>query len=252
MSKYAAAAALLLSGCITTQQPVVRGVDMNVIYPTINERTANNKYPVVVLSHGAGGLGKNYFKWASYFRSLGFATLTIDHHTARGYYGKTFLSNGKNPTTKEGLDIRQADTPAVFAKLNSDPKVDKKRIWLAGWSAGAGFVYDGIGREGVLGGILFYPYTYACRADIVDNKDKPVKVMIGSKDKGLHLCWKQYMDTEKFDFSIYEGAWHLFDLEGMKKTVKEYTNFRQVNEFSPEALKQSISDVKEFLQKETP
>jgi hypothetical protein len=38
----------------------------------------------------------------------------------------------------------------------------------------------------------------------------------------------------------------------MKKTVKEYTNFRQVNEFSPEALKQSISDVKEFLQKETP
>ena len=89
MNKYAAAAALLLSGCITTEQPVVKGVDMNVIYPTVNERVVDNKYPVIVISHGAGGLGKNYFKWASYFRSLGFATLVIDHHTARGYNDKT-------------------------------------------------------------------------------------------------------------------------------------------------------------------
>ena len=260
MPKYAAlSAALILAGCLHTQ-PAVKETDMNVIYPDSKERASKQgTYPIIILSHGAGGLGKSYFTWASHFRDMGFATMVLDHHTSRGYYGKTYSAKrgqfvSRNPQTNEGHELRLIDTPVAFSKIEKDPKIDKKRIWLAGWSAGAGFVYEGIGREGVLGGILFYPFSFACRVNIIDNKDKPIKVLFGEEDKGIEYCWGQYQNHKDYDWSIYENAYHSFDSPGFgtKKITRSYVNFTNSMAYSPEATAKAKVDITAFLRDNTP
>ena len=233
---------LLLAGCLHTQDKV-KEVDTYVSYPS----TEKKDFPVIIMSHGARGLHRNYFDWAAYFREAGFATIIVDHHTSRGYI------HGTKPPTDSGYEIRLADVSAVFNKLATIPNIDRSRIWLAGWSAGAGFVFDGIGHKGVLGAFLFYPYSYACRLNIIDSHDKPVKVLIGEHDAGLPNCWGKYVDDPQYDFSIYDDAYHCFDCKNIKTMVTaNYRRYVLRMIYNEKALNQSKIDVTEFLHRETP
>ena len=233
---------LFLAGCIHTQDKATE-LDTYVSYPS----TEKKNFPVIIMSHGAGGLDRFYFEWASHFRKLGFATIIVDHHTSRGYL------NRAKPSTDNGYKIRQADLVATFNKLDTIPNIDKKRIWLAGWSSGAGFVFDGIDRKGVLGAFLFYPYSYACRLNIIDSHDKPVKILIGERDAGLPHCWEKYVDDPRYDFSIYDDTYHCFDYENIK-TIHEvhYRQYTLELLYNEKALNQSRIDVTKFLQHRTP
>lgn len=91
------------------------------------------KLPVVVLLHGAGGIGasKNYVEvWASVLNTAGYATFTVDSYTGRGVY--SFAEVGKVAAISRTIDVYRA--LQVIAK---HPGVDPTRVVLMGFSHGS-------------------------------------------------------------------------------------------------------------------
>ena len=132
-------------------------------------------FPVVILSHRKGGPAPPYYKKAASMSGNGFVAIVLDHYSARGKYGNKF----KNfPEVREGMRWRQEDIVDVLNNLKNKPKIDRKKVILAGWSAGAGIVLPIISNPNkinvpsnisIAGAILTYPYTYGCYFEIESN-----------------------------------------------------------------------------------
>jgi dienelactone hydrolase len=97
---------------------------------------ASGPVPAMVLMHGSGGLqgptGTNIRKWATTFAGWGVAALVVDSFGPRGI---------KETATNQGqlsawADV--ADTLAALKILAADPRIDKDRIGIVGWSRGGG------------------------------------------------------------------------------------------------------------------
>jgi dienelactone hydrolase len=95
---------------------------------------ASGPVPAMVLMHGSGGLegptGTNIRKWADTFAGWGVAALVVDSFGSRGI---------KETATNQGqlsawADI--ADALAALKVLAADPRIDKNRIGVVGWSRG--------------------------------------------------------------------------------------------------------------------
>ena len=56
-----------------------------------NAPSGKGPFPVVIISHGSGGLTPLQTRWAEYFNSLGYATISMDHYGPRGW------SKGQRP-----------------------------------------------------------------------------------------------------------------------------------------------------------
>lgn len=94
----------------------------------------NGPFPAMVLKHGSGGLGgingDNIRKWAATFAGWGIAAFIVDSFGPRGI---------KETATDQGqlsswADI--ADSLAALKVLAADPRIDKSRIGIIGWSRG--------------------------------------------------------------------------------------------------------------------
>ena len=88
--------------------------------------------------------------------------------------------------------------------LKDHTKINRKKVVLAGWSAGAGMVLPFISNPGgthlpegisVVGAILTYPYTYGCYGEI-EFFNVPVLIHFGKLDGNKadplsgYYCWK--------------------------------------------------------------
>jgi dienelactone hydrolase len=101
---------------------------------------ASGPVPAMVLKHGSGGLdgptGTNIRKWAATFAGWGIAAFVVDSFGPRGI---------KETATNQGqlsswADV--ADALAALQILGADPRIDKNRIGIVGWSRGAGVAVD--------------------------------------------------------------------------------------------------------------
>src|SRR2546428_2836280 len=89
------------------------------------------RVPVVVLSHGGGGIGGTEDTWARELRSLGVAVFLVDSFTGRRI--GSFPPENELSRAGQVYDVYQA-----LALLATHPRVDPGRIALMGGSRGGG------------------------------------------------------------------------------------------------------------------
>ena len=225
-------------------------------------------YPAIIISHGSGGLTNVVYDWADYFtRELGYVTISINHHTPRGW------PEGRNPPVRQGTNWRYDDLVSVLKKFKSNEKIDPKRIALAGWSAGAAMTMWGLEKGEDIGqasglqhpfkaGILFYPYMFACNAFDFDKITFPIIHVHGSEDDTYRYCWQDQiknMKSQKYELisKVYEGAVHLFDSSYARNTCRSitatvggpYPDYELCYKYDEKAHNQSKADIKAFLAK---
>ena len=95
---------------------------------------ASGPVPALVLLHGSGGLegptGTNIRKWAGTFAGWGIAALVVDSFGPRG-----IKETGTNQGQLSGW-ADDADALSALKVLAADPRIDKNRIGVVGWSRG--------------------------------------------------------------------------------------------------------------------
>ena len=227
-------------------------------------------FPVIVLSHGRGGPSITYHKKAEGMARNGRAAVVLDHYSSRGEYGAKFQ---KFPKAAEGKNWREEDILDLLNTLKDHPKINRNKVVLAGWSAGAGIVLPFISHpermelpEGVsvVGAMLTYPYTYGCYEKF-ESFNVPVIIHYGKLDGNDgnplsgYYCWKSKIrefSDNKFPviFKEYDATYHGYDLPFLKSRPKtcRLTKYRDGTgesclEFNEAAFRQAIIANKTFL-----
>jgi len=113
--------------------------------------------------HGSGGLAVSTEipPWVDWFNRHGYAALTIDSFTGRGWYN---VRPGTYAGGPAGSAARVADAKAALEYLTKNPMIDSKRVVLVGFSHGGLTVLMASLDRPILayaGFIAFYPYCGA-------------------------------------------------------------------------------------------
>ena len=229
-------------------------------------------FPVIILSHGRGGPHSSYHKIAETMVRQGYAAIVLDHYSSRGKYGFRFR---RFPNVAEGKSWREEDILDLLGDLRDHAKINRKKVVLAGWSAGAGIVLPFISNPGamelpedvsVVGAILTYPYTYGCYGEI-QSFNVPVLIHFGKLDgnKGDPLsgyyCWKDKvvkLSDNKLPvvFKAYDDTYHGYDLVVLRNRPKRCRTVKYRGgmgefcmAFNESAFKESMIANKKFLNK---
>ena len=198
---------------ISTGVPVT--IDARLTLPPTDEPV-----PVVILTHGCGGVGDGEIGWVSFLERMGIGTLLVDSFSARGI--SSICSGGE--TVNLGSIL--VDVFRGAEVIDDHPYVDGNRMAILGlsfggraalWSALTRFqdLYDG--RE-FLGHVAFYPSTCYIQLEGEDEvSDGPIRIFHGTADDWTPIdqC-RDYIgrlsnagvDAELLE---YEGAHHAFD-----------------------------------------
>ncbi len=235
-----------------------------VLYPK-----GDGPFPVMILSHGKGGPSRQYNRVAnSITSSSGFATIVLDHYSVRGLFSRGPKSNF---TLKEADEYRLKDILDVLKNLKNKPKINRKKIILAGWSAGSGMVLPIISNPkrvdipedvSIAGAILTYPYTYGCYSEI-ESFNVPVLMLYGKLDgndgdplSGVH-CWKEKIsefedNKHPVTLKLFDDAYHLFDFPKLRNKRCHPTKYRDglgelCTQFNHKAYELSKIEMKKFL-----
>ena len=162
-----------------------------------------------------------------------------------------------------------------MSALKKYPKINRKKVVLAGWSAGAGIVLPIISNPrtidlaediSIAGAILTYPYTHGCYQKI-ESFNVPVIIHFGKLDgnNGIPLtryhCWKDKVDKfrdSKYPviFKSYRDAYHGYDLVILRNRPKRCRNIKYRDgidqmclAFNESAFEQTTVENKIFLRK---
>jgi dienelactone hydrolase len=193
-------------------------------------------YPVVLQFHGCAGVDVPFHhQWADVANSAGYAAMIVDSTGPRGFSREAALEivcQGKALLGQE----RAGDVLAATHIAEADPRLDAKRIILAGWSHGGWTVMDyltldfkhhwpaGLKHEAeqpsvIKGVILFYPY---CGPGALSRfrqwRGQPeVLALIAGSDTIVDAAQCiSYFEHKKragdpVDMMIYPDAEHVFD-----------------------------------------
>jgi dienelactone hydrolase len=105
---------------------------------------AGPKQPVVMLMHGAGGVGAHdsgILEWSRVFNEAGYSTCTVDSNSGRG---QRVLADGQKDFPYIN---RLQDAFAALAMLAGHPLVDPENIFIMGFSAGtSSVIYSNVER----------------------------------------------------------------------------------------------------------
>lgn len=92
--------------------------------------------PTVILLHGCGGDFRHLESWGRWLASRGLLVFTIDSLTPRGLGRLAALGLVCTGLLLRGRD-RSRDITTILPFVLADPKVDRERLHLVGWSHGA-------------------------------------------------------------------------------------------------------------------
>ena len=173
-------------------------------------------HPAVVLMPSGSGTWSNDARWAEHLNAWGFAALRVESLTPRGFDDMFERYEGG-----VWFDDLAKDLEIAIDWLRSRPGIDRDRIHVAGWSAGAGAVLMRLphldaGR--VAGAIAVYP---PCEWIEIDSDAVPVPLLLVLAGKDALAvpthCSRRYAEqvaagaVERVE---YPEADHLFDAEG--------------------------------------
>jgi dienelactone hydrolase len=187
---------------------------------------ATGPVPALVLKHGSGGMvgptGDNIRKWARMLNGWGIATFIVDSFGPRG-----IAETGTNQAQLSSW-ADTADALAALKLLGADPRIDRTRIGIIGWSrGGAAALQTALEsvRKSVIADdlkfalhVAFYgPATTQYRDRATDRS--PFLFLHGEADNYVPIGptrelanWMQGMGSA-VSFVGYPGAYHDFDVE---------------------------------------
>src|SRR5260221_2291159 len=188
---------------------------------------ATGPVPALVLKHGSGGMGgpngDNIRKWARLLNGWGIATFIVDSCGTRGI-AETATNQGQLSTWAD-----TADALAALKLLGADPRIDRTRIGIVGWSRVGAVVFQTAletVRKSVIADdlkfalhVVFYgPANTQYRDRATDRS--PYLFLHGEADNYTPIGptrelanWAQSMGSA-VTFVGYPGAYHDFDVEG--------------------------------------
>ena len=206
----------------------------------------NNKVPLVITIHPSMGfVPHDYFEW---FNNLGVAVFDIQPYLSRGIESQWFYEVSEEAATVDAykaLDI-----------MSKDPRIDKDKIILVGWSYGAmvvnnahqQFFIDKIKPKNEFQAFIsYYPFCSLMKED-TKTSEKPLTILIGEKDRmcPFELC-QDYMGIVKksspnSNIHIFEKSYHRFDFNLLPKAV----NIGRAEKWDEEYLEEVISSGKRY------
>jgi dienelactone hydrolase len=179
--------------------------------------------PAVILVHGSGGLdyeGDHIREWAGQLNAWGVAALVIDTYGPRG------ITETVSDQRRISIFAQIADAFAALKQLAADPRIDRNRIAIMGFSRGAIVTMDTAMetlRQGFGGGNLHFAAHIAlysgCNIAFADHATDraPILFLHGDKDDFTPMApckeyakWLQSMGNP-VTFISYPGAIHGFD-----------------------------------------
>lgn len=181
------------------------------------------KVPLVVTVHPSMGFTQlDYFEWLS---DLGVAVFDIQPYLSRGFENQWFYKVSEEAAT--------IDAYKALDVLSKDPRIDKNKIILLGWSYGGNvvnnahqkFFIDKIKPENEFQAFIsYYPFCSLIKQDI-GTSNKPLTIIIGKKDRmcPFELC-QDYIDIVSKDspgsnIHIFEDSYHRFDFNLLPKAL---------------------------------
>jgi dienelactone hydrolase len=181
----------------------------------------------MVLKHGSGGItganGDNFRKWAQTLTQWGVAAFLVDSFGPRGISDTATNQSQLSPWA----DV--ADSFAALKVLGADPRIDRKRIGIIGWSRGAGaalLTAFETARKSMIADdlkfaahVIFYaPASVQYRDSATDRS--PILALHGEADDYTpiaplrdYINWVQSMGNSVTLVS-YPSTYHDFDVEG--------------------------------------
>jgi len=234
--------------------------DLVALTGKLTKPQGDGPFPAVVLLHGCSGIGKGSDDWAERLATWGYVALQVDSLGPRGQSEVC-----ANPFGVP-FHIRAQDAYDAKSYLSGLPFVDRTRIAGMGWSHGglttlasvsksnyatsAAFVTTNLEppKQGgpFRAAIAFYPF---CLGQL-DDSNAPLLILIGERDTWCPaaLCQMKMPSGKTANeviLKIYPGAYHAFDWEGVDLVRLQ----RHRLLYNPEALADSIVQVREFLAK---
>jgi len=201
----------------------------------------DKKVPVMIMSHPSMGfVPSDWFKW---FYDLGIGVFDTQHYTSRGGEAQWFYD----------LASEEAATVDLYRALDviaEDPRVDKDKIYLMGWSYGAmavtnahqKFFIDRIKPKNEFQAfIAYYPYCPLVKENL-ETSSKPLVILSGEKDRmcPMELC-EDYMNIVKNSspqskMYVFPKAYHRFDFPLLPSIL----NIGRAESWSEEYLQEKI------------
>ncbi|MBC8752262.1 MULTISPECIES: dienelactone hydrolase family protein [Paraburkholderia] len=185
-------------------------------------RVGNERFPLVVLLHGACGACGLVLDWERDFLAMGVATFVIDSFTSRG------IANTNDDPSRLGQLAQTEDAYRALALLVKHPRIDPTRVMLMGFSRGGhSTLYASLTRFQRMHAaaseahfaayVAFYPSCNFRYRDDDDLTAQPVRVFMGTADNYTPIgACRDYVDRLKAkgkDVHLieYQGAGHTFD-----------------------------------------
>ncbi|CAE6737417.1 hypothetical protein R69888_02344 [Paraburkholderia haematera] len=193
-------------------------------------RAGNERFPLVILLHGSGGIAGYVTDWEQELLAIGVATFVIDSFTGRG------ITSTSNDQSQLGRLAQTEDAYRALAVLVKHPRIDPSRVILMGFSRGGqNALYGSLTRfqrmhlsasgARFAAHIALYPdcsYTYRDDEDLA----APVRIFHGIADNydPVAPCraYVERLRAEGKDIQIteYPGAAHVFDGRAYKPAVQ--------------------------------
>ncbi len=205
-------------------------------------------FPVVILMHGCGGMGRWNDVWRRRLVDWGYVVLDMDSFGPRGIEnGVCFSSDVAGPFS------RALDAHGARSFLATLPFVAPKHIGVMGMSHGGNSVLQAIDRSitAKVGGAPFqaavalYP-----NCDPNTEPNAPILILTGELDNVLDQTdCKRYRAKLGPDhdviLKVYPGAHHIFDIAGVDSLWRGHYVMR----YHPEAAEDAMKRVRAFLAK---
>jgi dienelactone hydrolase len=106
-------------------KPVIVGGELRL------SRSTAEKFPLVILIHGSGGISASHDQWAQELNSVGVAAFILDAFTGRG-----IINTNTDQSQLDSIAMTH-DAFAALGKLATHPRIDAARIAVMGFSKGA-------------------------------------------------------------------------------------------------------------------
>jgi len=192
--------------------------------------------PAVIILHGSSGVNPGEMVWAQRLNSMGFASFVVDSFTGRG------VTNTETDQTQLSMTVGMADAYFALRLLAADPRIDKNKISVMGFSRGGiAALYSALEpfRRAVIeddlhfaAHIAFYPgcgihYTSA------HLDGAPILMLLGGKDNYTPAapCVTYANDLRKQGAQVtlktYPDAYHGFDRPTRLHVLKSATSARE-------------------------
>ncbi|WP_174951061.1 dienelactone hydrolase family protein [Burkholderia lata] len=176
--------------------------------------------PAVIILHGSSGVNPGERVWARRMNALGYASFVVDSFTGRG------IRNTEKDQTQLAMTADIADAYAALRLLATDPRIDRNRIAVMGFSrGGVAALYSVLepfrlaAMEGNLrfaAHVAFYP-SCGISYESAHLDGAPVLMLVGGNDDYtpaapcIAYADKLRSEGARVALKEYPDAWHGFD-----------------------------------------